>query len=303
MKKISIPVIFLGTILSLSACKQKAEFKTVDGLEYAIIKDASGDKKPVAGKDYVSLHLKVHIGDSVLFDSRKMNENEPVIFLLQAPKFKGDVAAGFAMLTTGDSAVFRVPVDSMTKQGAQLLPWMKPGMKLEYNVNMLGILTEAEAKKKMEEMQKKMMEKMQADMNKNAGADDQKLQEHFKSKNINPTKTASGLYYTINTPGSGENIKPGQVAEVKYIGTTLAGKVFDANTGPQAKRSDLFSVTVGQGMVIRGWDEGLQLLKKGSKATFYIPSALAYGPQGAGADIGPNENLIFDVEVVNVKDK
>jgi FKBP-type peptidyl-prolyl cis-trans isomerase len=86
---------------------------------------------------------------------------------------------------------------------------------------------------------------------------------------------------------------------VHYVGTTLAeGKEFDNSR----QRNQPFSFAVGMGMVIPGWDEGLQLLPVGTKATLLIPSKLAYGEQGApGSPIGPNSALVFEVEVLDVK--
>jgi FKBP-type peptidyl-prolyl cis-trans isomerase FkpA len=86
---------------------------------------------------------------------------------------------------------------------------------------------------------------------------------------------------------------------VKYRGTTLeTGKEFDST----AKHGDTpFDFVLGQGQVIPGWDQGLAVLPKGSKATLYIPSSLGYGERGAGGDIPPNAILSFDVELVDVK--
>ena len=116
-----------------------------------------------------------------------------------------------------------------------------------------------------------------------------------------PQKTASGLYYEITKKGTGENAKPGQTAIMNYTGKTLDGKTFDSNTDPEFKHTEPLPVQVGAGRVIKGWDEGVQLLNKGSKATFYIPSPLAYGPQDQGPNLPANSILIFDVEVTDIK--
>ena len=97
---------------------------------------------------------------------------------------------------------------------------------------------------------------------------------------------------------------------VNYAGRTLDDKVFDSSIAAVAQASGLnqpgrtyepIQVIVGTGGVIPGWDEGLLLLNEGTKATFVIPSALAYGAQGAGDDIKPYNTLVFDVEVVKLK--
>jgi len=86
---------------------------------------------------------------------------------------------------------------------------------------------------------------------------------------------------------------------VNYTGKLLDGTIFDSNKDPKFGHVQPFSFTLGAGMVIKGWDEGMQLLKLGGRATFYIPSSLAYGPQGSGS-IPPNAVLVFDVEVTGI---
>ena len=86
-----------------------------------------------------------------------------------------------------------------------------------------------------------------------------------------------------------------------YVGKLLNGTIFDANMGADAKHTEPLPVPVGQGRVIKGWDEGLALLKKGSKATFYIPSPLAYGSQSPSPLIPANSVLVFDVEIKSVQ--
>src|SRR5207245_1509392 len=113
---------------------------------------------------------------------------------------------------------------------------------------------------------KKHNEEMAAKQN---AIDDVILREYFEGKKIKPMKTASGLYYTISNPGSGEKISAGQKASVNYTGMFLSGKAFDSNVDSAFHHMQPFDLEVGKGKVIKGWDEGLQLLKKGSKATFY----------------------------------
>jgi FKBP-type peptidyl-prolyl cis-trans isomerase FkpA len=97
---------------------------------------------------------------------------------------------------------------------------------------------------------------------------------------------------------------------VNYVGRTLDDKVFDSSIEAVAKAAALnqpgrayepIQVIVGMGGVIPGWDEGLLLLNEGSKATFVIPSALAYGAQSPSEDIKPYSPLVFDVVLVKVK--
>jgi FKBP-type peptidyl-prolyl cis-trans isomerase len=271
--------------------------KTADGftrlpssLEYKIIKKGPGTRNPEIG-DHIEMFIHVHIKDSVLFDSRKMySATNPVPFVIAAPKYRGDIMEGFMRLAVGDSAVIRTPVDSMRKAGNQLMPWMKDGMKVEYEVVMVAIRSEAEDKKFMEEKAAKQK-----------GIDDAVLQEYFKANNITPQKTASGLYYTVSREGTGELGKAGNMYSVNYTGKLLNGKAFDSNTDTAFHHTEPLNIEIGKGRVIRGWDEGLLLLKKGAKATLYIPSTLAYGPQEQ-RNIPANSVLVFDVEVLDIMD-
>lgn len=106
--------------------------------------------------------------------------------------------------------------------------------------------------------------------------------------------TESGLQYKVNTKGEGESPKLSDSVEVHYTGSLLSGEVFDSSV--QRGKSTSFPV----GGVIPGWTEALQLMKPGGKWQLFIPADLAYGANGNGR-IGPNETLIFDVELIAVK--
>jgi len=132
--------------------------------------------------------------------------------------------------------------------------------------------------------------------------DDKILTEYFTKNHIKATKTPSGLYYTIVKKGSGENAKAGQQVAMNYLGKFLDGKQFDANVDENYKPVNgrtAFSFTLGVGQVIKGWDEGVQLLNPGCRAVLYIPSGLAYGPSGRGP-IAANSILVFNVELLSI---
>lgn len=129
--------------------------------------------------------------------------------------------------------------------------------------------------------------------------DDKILTEYFAKNHIKATKTSSGLYYTINKPGVGPKAKVGQQVSMMYYGYFLDGKRFDGNMDKEYKPAGgPITFALGTGRVISGWDEGIQLLNPGCRATFYLPSGLAYGPNGGGP-IPPNAILAFDVELVS----
>jgi len=293
MKKTTFAI---GALLLTAGGSYAQNFKTTPhGLDYYIAKDAPGTTANVG--DHVEMHITTHIktssgADSVLFDSRRVNNNQPVPFQVPPAQFNGDLNEGFSMLSAGDSAVFRVPMDSMFAKTGQPRPeWMPQGAKMEYEVAVVSVKTAAQVQKDAQEHEAKQK-----------SADDQLLQDYFKKNKITGVKkTASGLYYKIDKPGTGELPKPGQNVSVNYTGKTTDGTPFDSNVDPKFQHVQPLSFPLGQGRVIRGWDEGVALMKKGTKATLYIPSGLAYGERSPSPLIPADAILIFDVEVTDIQ--
>ena len=109
------------------------------------------------------------------------------------------------------------------------------------------------------------------------------------------TETDSGLQYEILNEGDGAQPTPSDTVVVHYEGSLIDGTVFDSSYERQNP------ATLPLNGVIMGWQEGLQLMKEGAKYKFFIPADLAYGQTGAGGRIGPNEALIFEVELLEIK--
>jgi len=111
------------------------------------------------------------------------------------------------------------------------------------------------------------------------------------------TTTPSGLKYADLTVGTGAEAKTGMTVSVHYTGWLTNGTKFDSSKD----RNEPFEFGLGQGQVIRGWDEGVAGMKIGGKRKLVIPPELGYGPQGAGDAIPPDSTLVFEVELLGVK--
>ena len=107
--------------------------------------------------------------------------------------------------------------------------------------------------------------------------------------------TASGLQYRVIETGEGRSPGPADTVVVHYVGQLIDGTEFDSSKGRGTP------ATFSLGGIIPGWQEALQLMREGDIWEVVIPSELAYGAQGAGASIGPNETLVFEIELISVK--
>lgn len=159
------------------------------------------------------------------------------------------------------------------------------------------LMTEEEMKDVLRDFEKEMMEKRTHEMNKQAEENKQKgeafLKENKAKKDV--VTLASGLQYKIIKPGTGIKPKKEDTVTVEYTGRLLNGEVFDSTE--KAGKPVSFKLT----QVIPGWTEALQLMPAGSTWEVYIPSKLAYGSRSVGGAIGPNETLIFNVHLIDVK--
>ncbi|KAF1853201.1 hypothetical protein Lal_00009561 [Lupinus albus] len=157
--------------------------------------------------------------------------------------------------------------------------------------------TFTEGKAKIAENNKAFLAKEEAEKAKKEAefkANQEKMVEDLKA---GMQKTESGLYYKITKTTEGKAPKAGDNVSVHYAGKLVDGSEFDSSF----KRNEPIEIPIGMGRVIKGWDEGILLLKEGETATLLIPPAMGYGERGAGGVIPPNAWLIFDVELVKTK--
>jgi FKBP-type peptidyl-prolyl cis-trans isomerase FkpA len=277
---------FIGILTVLSGYVIAGQFKkTPNGLQYAIYKPQKGER--IKDGDIVFLNLSYRTNkDSLLFSSWQLGG--PVSLKVEPSTFKGDLMEGLRLLTVNDSADFKINADSLfTKTfAAELPPFIEKGSLLTFTVKITRVTTEA----KLQEEEKAAAVKQQA-------MEKEMLAKYVADKKLNPVITASGLQYVVNSVGTGPKPTAGQKVKVHYTGTLLDGTKFDSSVD----RNEPFEFTLGRGQVIKGWDEGIALLNKGSKAVLILPSSLAYGTRGAGSLIPPNTPLIFEVELIDMQ--
>lgn len=298
IKRLVLPA--LAGLAFIQACNSDnigEEQTTESGLKYKYL--ARGvEQEPDSGNILVLSMVYSTEGDSVIFDSRE--QEMPVGVPVKDPNMQGMLSEALGLLHEGDSVEFVIPAKNFFNETARMPVPAAIGedSNIVFRVGVQDVVSMDEFRKtQMEEMQRQQelaMKEQEAQL----GRDVETIEEYLQANNIEAQKTESGLYYKVDQQGKGAEVDAGDEVTVHYRGKLLDGTPFDASYD----RGEPISFKVGEGRVIRGWDEGLQQLRKGSKATFYIPSVLGYGPQGRGPVIKPNSILVFDVEVVDVKE-
>ena len=183
-----------------------------------------------------------------------------------------------------NSGIKTINVSDFADGVAAVFEGAKPKMSYDEAQEEIRIFFQA-----MEEEQRAAAQKMGEV---NAAAGKAFLEENGKRVEVNVTP--SGLQYEVLEEGTGKQPSAGDNVTVHYTGKLIDGTVFDSSVDRGAP------ATFGVTQVIPGWVEALQMMKEGAKWRLFIPSNLAYGPNGAGNIIGPNSTLIFDVELIKV---
>ncbi|MHB8208494.1 FKBP-type peptidyl-prolyl cis-trans isomerase [Mucilaginibacter sp.] len=288
--------------VGLASCN--GGFKKDDGgLLYNIYVDKGGPK--IQTGDFVSVNLIAkRDDDSVLFNT--YDQGHPVQTLVPKPQFKGDIFTGLQKLAEGDSATIKIAADSMFKKGQPKPPGFK-GKYLIYTIKVNKVIAKGTLSDQVFQTEITDYIKSQSLVFKNREAG--LIKNYIADQKLTVKQTADSLDYVITQQGTGPNAVVGDTAVVNYTGKLLNGKVFDTSVKDEAVKGKMpmdpmrqfkpIHIPVGQKRVIPGWDEGLQLLNKGSKAIFIIPSSLAYGERGISI-IGPFTPIVFEIELVDI---
>ena len=293
--------------LLFGACKNSAsgDFETdkATGVQYRFIKHNESGAKPAAG-DYATVEMLFkNDKDSICFTTAGMRkrpgDTTKGLTIPLKSIFGGSLEQAITLMAAGDSAQFKVKADSLyLKQFhyKQLPPFIHPGSYVTFNVKLISF----QSQQQVQQQQQQQMMKMQAEMAKRKDqetADIAKYLADNKYTSVKPTKDS--LFFLKRTAGKGKAIKEGDSVQVEYTGMTLDGKVFD---GSKDHGHGPFKIlwTPTSTAAIKGWVLALGDMHLGDKATILLPSALGYGPRGAGGVIPPYAPLVFEMEVTKV---
>ncbi len=301
-----------ATAQTLQSTQPAQNFKKLNpNLEYAFIINKPTSPNPKEG-DQIYVNMQMVCNSRLLFNSAQSFKGKPALYGVTKPMFKGDVIEAITLMTPGDSITCIVDADALFRNTKNKKPdFIKTGDKIQYFIKLVSVKTKEQMQKEqqalIDKQIKEQMAKQKEAADKQLMKDDRALKDFFTRNNLTPLKRASGLYYQITAEGYSEKPLAGDSVIVNYTGRLLDGTKFDSNEDTAFHHVMPFQFILGRGMVIKGWDEGVALLKVGAKATLYIPSALAYGASampGSGANpkgIPANSVLIFNVQLASSK--
>jgi peptidylprolyl isomerase len=265
MKKLSFVSAFIAVLFLISCKSMKKESvptftTTPSGLQYMITKHGEGLK--AATGSLVTVHYTGKFLNDSVFDS-SVEKNRPITITLGKGQVIKGWDEGLTYLKEGDEATFIIPAD-LAYGNRQVGP-IPANSTLKFEVKLISV---------------------------------QEIKEPvpFNCAGLDTLKLESGLQIIMVSEGKGPKPVKNNKVDVHYTGYFTDGKIFDSSVS----RGTPLSFEVGVGRVIKGWDEGLLQLNKGSKARLIIPSHLAYGDRQTGP-IPAGSTLIFDVELIDFK--
>ena len=302
-KRLTLATLIVAGVVLLASCNGGDKFKTTPGgLQYKFEKMDKSAQQVQEGD--------VLVGEMTMtFDTIKVfsNVGHADRILRATRTFDGDLFEGLVMMHIGDKATFAVNADTLAKffQLDQMPPYYKPGtgQKIYYEINLQDIVTNEEIMQEQSNFMQEMQERQQTEPD--------EIAKYIADNNIKVKPTADGLYIIVKKKGTGAKVAIGKEVAINYTGRLLDGTMFDSSVEGDARQGGIYNprrepyeplkYVVGQMGLIRGWEEGIMGQPAGTILQLVIPSAMAYGSEGAGQLIPPFSPLVFDLEIVSVK--
>ncbi|HTJ12902.1 MAG TPA: FKBP-type peptidyl-prolyl cis-trans isomerase [Dinghuibacter sp.] len=302
MQKVVLFFFAAAVIAAGTSCEQAGFKKAAHGTFYKIIHGSSDTGSYAMNGTVIKFDITFKYKDSTL---RTTVGQMPAYAPVDSQRLPQPYYTIFSKVRAGDSVVVKQSTDSLF-QGQPMPAFAKAHEFITSYFKIHAVFHdqvsgEADARHEQDVMRERDSVKAIAQK-----VEDDKVIEAYLSKhNIQAVKAPKGTYVQILDNGSGPAIDSSKEVGVNYTGSTLEGTVFDSNTDTTFHhKGDTLRVNMGlppnRGGMITGFTDGISLLHKGAKARLYIPSALGYGSYGREPKIKPNENLIFDIEVLSV---
>ena len=299
MKKTNI-ILLIISVAFLASCSDGFK-KTKTGLKYKIFASESGDK--LNPGNLVKFQYKVIYKDSVV---QTTYGTLPAFDMVDANGRHHDFSEVMSQLKVGDSLVTIQRFDSLSSNPSYGVPrYLKKGETQLSTIKILAVYKDDPATGKsgrdvaFSDYEKEVMAYKDKEI--------AEIEKYLAKNNIKAEKIENNYFIEIEKEGTGPKADSGKVVGINYSGSILGGIYFDSNVDKKRQvrkhNLDTFYFTAKESGAIQGILDGITRFKVGTKAKLYIPSLMAYGPQGTPPVVKPYQNLMFEVELVSVKDK
>lgn len=297
-----VKIIALSIIVMLMAgCN---EFKKSKGdLFYKIIEDVAGPT--IREGDFASITFTEKTEEGKLLAGSYLLDR-PILMCRERAYFQGDFFTALGLLSEGDSAIFKINIDSIIKKTGRVKPAGTYGKYLIYTIKVNKVIARETLNDDMYNSKLKAFER--ADNERARISEAGKINKYISFKKIKPQISSSGLRYIITQKGRGKQAIIGDTVVVNYSGSYLSGKVFETTLANVSQRAEIynklrpyspikFGLATGAGK--SGFEEALLSFPEGTKVTLIIPSKLAYGQYGYRS-VPPYMPIICDLEIIKV---
>lgn len=290
MKNYVLGGMALLAALIMSSCGHSDYKKTKTGMAYDII--SSGKGNLIKHGQLIKIHFKLQIGDSVLQDTW---EHIPAYGMVDSTmKDQHNFTDILPLMRVGDSAVFIRSIDTLKKMNQ-----MPPDAKYAAGATMKGYIKVIASFKNEADLEADYKKEEAAELTRESAH----LEKYLKDKGINAVKTPKGAFVEVVEPGTGAVADSGKLVSVLYHGTTVDNKVFDSSRDSAFGHVNKpYDFVIGRDPVVEGWVECLKYFKAGGKGKMFIPAMMGYKNQAKSEILKPYTDLIFDIELVSVKD-
>ncbi|RYE00201.1 MAG: FKBP-type peptidyl-prolyl cis-trans isomerase [Sphingobacteriales bacterium] len=291
--------------LLLAGCKEQGFKKTKGGMPYKLITKSGAQK--VKPNEWVKIHYVVSINtggkDSIL--NSTYVQGAPYYMPIGGPAQPYDVSEVFSQLHKGDSLIAMQAMDTFLRKSPDMVPpFFKKGGTITTRLKVVDIFPTQDAARADEMKSREDAFKNNTALQGSIKQDQKTIRDFLGASAAQAKETPGGAYLLITTPGNGTQATKGMFVDVFYTGRTIGGVVFDSNTDTSFHHTQALSFQTGQGQMLRGFDEAVQMMKQGDKGRVLIPGALAYGQNPPpGSKINPNDILIFDLDLRNVSNQ
>jgi FKBP-type peptidyl-prolyl cis-trans isomerase FkpA len=281
-----ITTVLIGCLLFFGSCKNNDEKVTPNGMKYKVIKNGDGTRPKV--NEIVVFNIVTTDSKDSLWNSTYNRGLPGIVRITDSVNIASEdgMQQMFRMLSKGDSVEVKIPVTKLFSDFVRgpIPPEVDSTLTIFYRIKIEEVMDE----ERFQTFQAELFENRRNDQNKK---DEELISQYLRENNINAERDSSGIYFVLHTNGGKQKPTTESCVMVNYEGKLLQnGQVFDKNQG----------ISFPLNQVIPGWQIGIPKLGLTDKGTIYIPSSLAYGPQGVPGAIPPNSILVFDVELLSI---